>query len=96
ELARVDGLFRTPQHPYTEALLSAVPVPEPRRRSNRILLSGEVADPGNLPSGCVFHPRCVYVEDRCRQEPPEFREIVPGHFARCHFAETLELESFES
>jgi len=95
ELAEVDGLFTAPLHPYTEALLSAVPVPEPKRRSKRILLSGEVADPSNLPSGCVFHPRCVYVADRCRRERPEFREIAPRHFARCHFAETLELKSFE-
>ncbi len=95
ELAEVDGLFTAPLHPYTEALLSAAPVPEPGRRSKRILLSGEVADPSNLPSGCVFHPRCAYVEDRCRHERPEFREIAPRHFARCHFAEKLELESFE-
>jgi peptide/nickel transport system ATP-binding protein len=93
ELAGVEELFRTPLHPYTEALLSAVPVPDPKKRSKRILLSGEVADPGNLPSGCVFHPRCRYVEDKCRHEPPEFREIKPGHFTRCHFADILKLES---
>ena len=93
ELAGVEELFRIPLHPYTEALLSAVPVPDPKKRSKRILLSGEVADPGNLPSGCVFHPRCRYVEDKCRHEPPKFREINPGHFARCHFADILKLES---
>lgn len=95
ELAEVNELFRSPKHPYTEALLSAVPIPEPKRRSKRILLSGEVADPGNLPSGCVFHPRCLYVQDRCHQEKPEFREVTDGHSVRCHFAESLELESFE-
>lgn len=95
EMASVEGLFRAPQHPYTEALLSAVPVPEPRRRSKRILLSGEVADPSDLPSGCVFHPRCRYAEGICRQEPPDFGEITSGHFVRCHFAKALELESFE-
>jgi peptide/nickel transport system ATP-binding protein len=96
ELAEVGKLFRTPLHPYTEALLSAVPVAEPpKEHSKRILLSGEVADPSNLPSGCVFHPRCLYVEDKCRQEPPEFREVTPGRFVRCHFAEALELGSFD-
>jgi len=91
ELADVDGLFARPRHPYTEALLSAVPVPDPTRRSKRLLLSGEVADPSNPPPGCTFHPRCRYAQDRCRKEVPELREIEPGHVARCHFAETLEL-----
>jgi peptide/nickel transport system ATP-binding protein len=91
ELAEVGELFNVPKHPYTEALLSAVPIPEPKRRSKRILLSGEVADPSNLPSGCVFHPRCQYAQARCREEVPELREIEPGHFSRCHFAETLTL-----
>jgi peptide/nickel transport system ATP-binding protein len=92
ELAGVDSLFETPRHPYTEALLSAVPAPNPKRRRNRILLTGEVADPSNPPSGCRFHPRCRYAEARCREEAPELREITSGHFARCHFAETLALE----
>ena len=92
ELATVEQLFQAPKHPYTEALLSAVPHPEPQRRSKRIFLSGEVADPGNLPSGCVFHPRCAYAREPCRQEIPEFREIEPGHYGRCHFAEELTSE----
>ena len=87
ELGDADELFRQPRHPYTEALLAAVPVPEPNRDRNRELLSGEVADPANLPSGCVFHPRCPYAEDRCRTEIPEFREITTGHLTRCHLAE---------
>ena len=87
ELGATDELFRQPKHPYTEALLAAVPVPEPRKSRNRALLSGEVADPANLPSGCVFHPRCPYVEDRCKTEIPKFREIATGHLARCHLAE---------
>jgi peptide/nickel transport system ATP-binding protein len=95
ELAGVEELFRAPLHPYTEALLSAVPIPEPQSRSKRILLSGEIADPSNLPSGCVFHPRCLYAESKCRQEAPEFREATSGHFVRCHFAEALELEGFD-
>ena len=92
ELAEVDRLFDRPAHPYTEALLSAVPVPNPKRGRKRILLSGEVADPSNPPPGCAFHPRCSYAEDRCRQDVPELREISPGQFARCHLAETLTLE----
>jgi peptide/nickel transport system ATP-binding protein len=96
ELAEVDKLFRTPLHPYTEALLSAVPIPEPKRRSKRILLSGEPADPSKLPSGCVFHPRCLYVEGKCQQESPDFREIESGHSVRCHFAEALNLGGSES
>ena len=87
ELGATDELFRQPKHPYTEALLAAVPVPEPRKSRNRALLSGEVADPANLPSGCVFHPRCPYVEDRCKTEVPKFREIATGLLARCHLAE---------
>ena len=87
ELGATDELFHQPRHPYTEALLAAVPVPEPSRDRNRTLLSGEVADLANLPSGCVFHPRCPYAEDRCKTEVPEFREIATGHLARCHLVE---------
>ncbi|HIA69595.1 TPA: ATP-binding cassette domain-containing protein [Candidatus Poribacteria bacterium] len=87
ELGTADELFRQPRHPYTEALLAAVPIPQPRRNLKRVLLSGEVADPANLPSGCVFHPRCPYTEDRCKTEVPEFREIATGHLTRCHLAE---------
>ncbi|HPD14693.1 MAG TPA: ATP-binding cassette domain-containing protein [Planctomycetota bacterium] len=91
ELAAVDPLFARPRHPYTEALLSAVPVPEPGRRRERVLLTGEVADPSRPPSGCHFHPRCRYAQPECRQKVPELREIVPGHLARCLFAEDLAL-----
>jgi len=92
ELSPVDALYEKPLHPYTEALLSAVPVPKPGAKKKRVLLTGEVADPSNAPSGCAFHPRCAYAEDRCRNEVPELREIEGGHFSRCHFAETLQLE----
>ena len=92
ELSPVDALYEKPMHPYTEALLSAVPVPDPKRKKKRLLLSGEVADPSNAPSGCGFHPRCAYAQERCKQEVPELREIEPGHFSRCHFTETLQLE----
>ena len=91
EMAEVDRLFASPLHPYTEALLSAVPVPDPSRRAKRILLSGEVADPSDVPPGCPFHPRCRYAEERCREEVPELREIAPAHSARCHLAEQLDL-----
>ena len=91
EVAEVDALFDSPRHPYTAALLDAVPVPDPRRRKERQPLAGEVADPSNPPPGCVFHPRCPHAEDRCKQEAPELREIEPGRFVRCHFAEQLTL-----
>ena len=78
-------------HPYTEALLSAVPVPDPRRRSQRIVLAGEVADPANAPPGCPFHPRCAYAIERCRNEAPALRELTAGHRVRCHRAEELTL-----
>ena len=91
ELADVDGVFNQPRHPYTEALLSAAPIPDPTRKSARILLSGEVADPSNPPAGCAFHPRCRYCQDRCRQERPELRPIGSGGLAACHLAEQVAL-----
>ena len=98
ELASTEELFRNPLHPYTEALLSAVPKPDPRLRNKglRIRLEGEVADPSNPPSGCYFHPRCRFAQDRCRHEEPEAREIGNDHWVACHFAEELELRGFES
>lgn len=91
ELAPTDKLFQTPKHPYTEALLSAIPIADPRRRSERIILEGEVADPANPPSGCYFHPRCPYAKDRCITETPVLRKIDEGHTVACHFAEELDL-----
>ena len=93
ELAPTGSLFATPQHPYTEVLMSAVPVPDPRLRNRRqrIRPRGEVADPVNPPSGCYFHPRCQYAQERCKVEEPPLREIKPGHFAACHFSEELNL-----
>ncbi|HEU5089601.1 MAG TPA: oligopeptide/dipeptide ABC transporter ATP-binding protein, partial [Roseiflexaceae bacterium] len=92
ESAPTKNLFLAPQHPYTEALLSAVPKPDPRRRTEPIVLSGEVADPANPPSGCYFHPRCPYKIDRCVTETPVLREIKPEHFVSCHRAEELTLQ----
>lgn len=91
ELAKTEELYLNPKHPYTEALLSAVPKPDPRLEEQEIILSGEVANPADPPSGCLFHPRCQYAQDRCRQEAPALEEVVPGHFAACHFARELEL-----
>ncbi len=96
ELAETEALFRKPLMPYTEALLSAVPVPDPNRVAGRIILKGEVGNPANPPSGCHFHPRCPYATELCTQERPPLREIVPGHYAACHYAETLELKGMFS
>lgn len=94
ELAETDELFSNPQHPYTEALLSAVPIADPDLRSERIRLEGEVADPSNPPSGCYFHPRCRYAQDICMHEEPELRSLGPAgqeHYAACHLAQELSL-----
>ena len=92
EVSETRALFQKPLMPYTEALLSSVPMPDPERKAGRIVLKGEVANPANPPSGCAFHPRCPYAAELCRQETPPLREIVPGRFAACHFAEKLELK----
>lgn len=91
EMADREELFPTPKHPYTEALMSAVPLADPRASKERILLPGEVADPANPPSGCYFHPRCRYAERMCKIEEPQLREINEGHFVSCHRAEELSL-----
>ncbi|MAX25234.1 MAG: peptide ABC transporter ATP-binding protein [Phycisphaeraceae bacterium] len=89
ELADVETLFTRPLHPYTAALLSAAPIADPTCRHRHQQLHGEVADPSNPPSGCLFHPRCPYAEQRCRMEEPTYREIENGHHVRCHLAESL-------
>ena len=93
EVASTAELYARPKHPYTEALLSAVPKPDPslRGRGRRIILQGEVADPANPPPGCPFHPRCSYATDLCRTEVPPLRDTGDGHLAACHFAEQLSL-----
>ncbi len=91
EIADTETLFHAPAHPYTEALLSAVPKPDPRLRSDRIVLGGEVADPANPPSGCYFHPRCKYATDLCKAKAPPLRELTDGHMVRCHRAEEITL-----
>ncbi|MCB8945437.1 MAG: ATP-binding cassette domain-containing protein [Ardenticatenaceae bacterium] len=92
EMAESIELYSQPLHPYTEALMSSVPRPNPRAKKERIIMEGDVADPGNPPPGCLFHPRCRYVQDRCKTEVPELREIKPDHYAACHFAGELELK----
>lgn len=98
ELSPTRELFSKPLHPYTETLMSAVPVPDPRLRNRRqrIKPQGEVADPVNPPSGCYFHPRCRFAQDRCKVEAPPLREVLPGRFAACHFSEQLELLGVDS
>ena len=91
EMADTDELYYHPRHPYTEALMAAVPKPDPRRRDRPIRLPGEVANPANPPSGCYFHPRCRYADERCARETPVLEEIVPGHWVNCHFARDLQL-----
>ncbi|MGH2548398.1 MAG: ABC transporter ATP-binding protein [Thermomicrobiales bacterium] len=96
EIAETDKLFTTPRHPYTEALLSSVPKPDPRQRSKRIILQGEVGDAANPPPGCPFHTRCNYAVDRCKIDRPDLVEIAPGHFASCHRANELSLTGVPS
>ena len=92
ELADTSELFQHPQHPYTEALISAVPVPDPDYAARRILLPGDVPTPIDPPPGCHFHPRCLYAENICRRETPALRELSAGHQVRCHRAEELRLQ----
>ena len=84
EYADKTTLFTRPLHPYTEALLAAVPVPDPATRREKIVVQGDVPSPLRPPPGCHFHTRCRYAEARCRSEVPALREIEPGHFAACH------------
>ena len=84
ELAPTRAVFAHPQHPYTEALLSAVPVPDPTVQRKRIILAGDVPSPVELPKGCRFHTRCPYAFDRCRAEEPALKEVAPAHFVACH------------
>jgi peptide/nickel transport system ATP-binding protein/oligopeptide transport system ATP-binding protein len=85
ELAETVELFNRPSHPYTEALLSAVPIPDPKHQRKQIVLGGDVPSPINRPSGCHFHTRCIYAQERCKVEEPKLEETSPGHFVACHF-----------
>ena len=92
EIAPTEALFATPRHPYTEALLSAVPVPDPRQRAKRIVLEGEVADPSNPPLGLPFPSALPLCDGTCRQVVPELEEVAPGHAVRCLRARELALQ----
>jgi peptide/nickel transport system ATP-binding protein len=99
EVASSAQLFSVPKHPYTEALLSAVPRPDPKRPIEAMVLEGDVADPANRPSGCCFHPRCRYAERICREEEPPLRRVDDDRgeerFVACHFADQLVLRSMD-
>lgn len=95
ELAGAETLLQRPLHPYTEALISAIPPADPDIQPRRIMLSGEIPSPANPPSGCVFHTRCRYAKDVCKVEPPALTEVAPGHWASCHFAKDLHLQGIE-
>lgn len=92
ELATSEEIFRRPLHPYTEALLSAKPIADPRIKRQKIMLEGETPNPANPPKGCYFHPRCRYCTSICKEQRPEYRELEPGHFVACHRADELQLE----
>lgn len=91
EIAKAEEIYKNPKHPYTQALLSAVPSKNPDVRRERIILSGDVPNPANPPSGCVFHTRCPYAEEKCRKEVPQWRDFGDGHGVACHFADELDL-----
>ena len=95
ELAPATELYMDPKHPYTEALLSAVPRTDPDQKSQRIILAGDVPSPANPPAGCKFHPRCRYAQAICSEQEPQLEEVRPGHFAACHFATELDLTGIE-
>jgi len=87
EISKLEVVYSKPLHPYTQALMAAVPIPDPNQRRTQPLPQGEIPSPINPPSGCSFHPRCPYAEDICGRDEPKFREIEPGHQVACHFAE---------
>ncbi|NJN80982.1 MAG: ATP-binding cassette domain-containing protein [Caldilineaceae bacterium] len=91
EIGPPQSLFKSPKHPYTAALISSLPKPNPLDRGERIIPEGEVANPARPPSGCYFHPRCPFVVDLCKQQAPPLEEIEPGRFVSCHRAREIEL-----
>ena len=87
EMGSKEEIFKNPVHPYTKALFSAVPIPDPDYKMNRIVLEGDIPSPANPPKGCKFHTRCKYATERCKNEEPEYRDIGGGHFVACHLCD---------
>lgn len=96
EMAETEELFLNPKHPYTEVLLSAVPKADPHFKMERVILSGEVANPANPPSGCYFHPRCRYSQEVCKSKKPNLEEVAPGHYVACHLTKEVNLKGIPS
>jgi oligopeptide/dipeptide ABC transporter ATP-binding protein len=96
ELAKTEALFQDPKHPYTEALISAVPIPDPDFKADEILLEGDVPSPMNPPPGCSFHTRCHYAKEICRNEPPVYSDVGNEHFVACHYVDSLHLRPLQS
>lgn len=92
EVGQAEEVYQGPRHPYTEALMSAVPVIDPDVKPERILLQGDVPNPANAPSGCTFHPRCRYAKKICSQEEPPLEDIGDEHYVACHFADDFSLK----
>jgi peptide/nickel transport system ATP-binding protein len=92
EVGTPQELFHNPKHPYTSALISSLPISDPKQRGERPVLEGEIANPSNPPAGCYFHPRCPFAVDRCKVEAPPLQKISSGRLVSCHRAEELELE----
>ena len=93
EYGETGDIFRNPLHPYTKALFSAIPIPDPTVKMNRIVLEGSIPSPANPPTGCKFHTRCMYCTERCKTEVPVQREIEPGHFVVCHLYDDAKAQS---
>ncbi|MCQ6560058.1 ABC transporter ATP-binding protein [Paenibacillus mendelii] len=92
ETAHTEALFTRPMHPYTEVLMAAKPIPDPRKKKRKAVLPGEIANPAKPPEGCYFHPRCPYAAPVCSEKAPPWTEVEEGHYAACHFAGQLDLQ----
>jgi len=95
EYGEAEDIIKEPYHPYTRALLSAVPIPDPTIKRGRIEITGDLPSPINLPTGCPFHPRCLYVKDICKEQKSEMKEVKTGHFVQCHFGGDISFDSVD-